>query len=309
MDSTTKTVQANEGKPFHVEELTSGGWSDHWQEDDQPLRFASRKEALAEIREHIRDCREAIKAGHMDGDAPGMSDFRIVESKVAAQMEAKVENLNAKPLSASDIYPVQVTGRGEMFGVPSPENFKAGKRGFGDSLHATYTDAVRHIETTNRMEMLNAQSRARAQAEEAAKAAAQATKDAPINAYLDALDVDPMQRARIKYALEVVSVKSSFSGKMYRGDRASLIREMLDDGYTPVEENNKDGKKLRRLEFHDGAFFPMTKTELDYANWLIFSKEQTTVLERKQPMKLPANLPPEALAIEVETTASRGRGR
>ncbi len=66
---------------FKVEMRTvNGGWEDaDWTVDEQPARFATREEAGREISDHVQECREAVRAGHMDS-APGFTDFRVVEA-------------------------------------------------------------------------------------------------------------------------------------------------------------------------------------------------------------------------------------
>lgn len=54
-----------------------------WSADGEPETFASYEEADAALAEHLRDCRYAVDAGHLD-DVPPRSDFLIVQSGLSA---------------------------------------------------------------------------------------------------------------------------------------------------------------------------------------------------------------------------------
>ena len=124
----------------------------------------------------------------------------------------------------------------------------------------------------------------------------QAGIDVLVKEYLDTLDLNSHLRDRIQYALSVEASKNSYGGKTYRGNRAAIVREMLDDGYSPKAEEVPTVKEIAstrynrmsarehadlkrrksetgtrteyRLEFHDGSFFVLTRSEYDYAVWV-----------------------------------------
>jgi hypothetical protein len=232
-----------------------------------------------------------VKAKDVRWAGDTLEEFGYYPSKEpAVQTEGKAE------LSNDDIYTTQVKGRGEMFAVPSPENLKSGKRGFGDGIFSTRAEAEKHIEVTNRINKANAESRAKALADKQAAESAQAVKDAPVNEYLDALGQNPMQRAKLKSVLSAEAAKNASSGKQYLGNRAAIVRQMLQDGYEPRTEevqaikeptrtqfNRMDGKQQADFErrkkeagtkteytlaLPDGSNFVVTKAEHDYATWL-----------------------------------------
>jgi hypothetical protein len=51
-------------------------WENVWSLDEEPETFASYEEADAALAEHLRDCRYAVDAGHLE-DVPPRSDFLI----------------------------------------------------------------------------------------------------------------------------------------------------------------------------------------------------------------------------------------
>ena len=61
------------------------GWDDGFFSDDNgeiPTLFNSKKEAEADIKEHIEDVKYAIKIGNMDKDSlEEIEDFRVVKAK------------------------------------------------------------------------------------------------------------------------------------------------------------------------------------------------------------------------------------
>lgn len=69
---------------WKVEHCYSYGWDDaEWTEnagepDEKPMRFNSKKEAEAEIREHVKMLRYAVKSGNMEGPH-FVKDFRAVK--------------------------------------------------------------------------------------------------------------------------------------------------------------------------------------------------------------------------------------
>lgn len=54
-----------------------------WSADGEPETFASAEEADAALAEHLRDCRHAVDAGHLE-DVPPRSDFSIVQCGLSA---------------------------------------------------------------------------------------------------------------------------------------------------------------------------------------------------------------------------------
>jgi len=59
--------------------MFSGGWENVWHDQDGlPVEFATKEEADAEIKQHLADCEEAVKAGYLEC-APLRDEYRIVE--------------------------------------------------------------------------------------------------------------------------------------------------------------------------------------------------------------------------------------
>jgi hypothetical protein len=63
---------------FAVETLIGDEWTNEWRVDHEPLTFATRAEAEAELEEHLEACQNAYDAGHL-GSLPSRDEFRIVE--------------------------------------------------------------------------------------------------------------------------------------------------------------------------------------------------------------------------------------
>lgn len=67
---------------YKVEQNFGYGWDDApWNVDGEPMRFASEKEAQAEIDDLIKDTKEAFEAGDMD-EAYDPDDYRIVPANI-----------------------------------------------------------------------------------------------------------------------------------------------------------------------------------------------------------------------------------
>lgn len=64
---------------FKVERRYAGGWEDaEWTEDGKPQRFKTKKGAQAEIAEHCKETRRAVRRGEMY--LPDVeSEFRVVK--------------------------------------------------------------------------------------------------------------------------------------------------------------------------------------------------------------------------------------
>jgi hypothetical protein len=63
---------------YKVERRYTFGWGDaDWRINGRPMRFNSIAEAEAEIKEHVRDCREAVRLGYMES-AEKRSELRVV---------------------------------------------------------------------------------------------------------------------------------------------------------------------------------------------------------------------------------------
>jgi hypothetical protein len=63
---------------YKVERLYTYGWGDaDWRVNGKPQRFTSIYAAEAEIMDHVRMCREAVRSGFMES-ADKRSDFRVV---------------------------------------------------------------------------------------------------------------------------------------------------------------------------------------------------------------------------------------
>lgn len=65
-------------KRFAVESRFLCGWENCWTIDDQPLTFATRADAEAELKSHLAEVAEAVAAGDLF-DGYDREDFRIVE--------------------------------------------------------------------------------------------------------------------------------------------------------------------------------------------------------------------------------------
>jgi hypothetical protein len=186
-------------------------------------------------------------------------------SEPADKVETKTEG--PKQLSNSDIYETLVGGR-KRFAVPSKENLASGKRGFGDGLFDSREEAEKHIEVTNRIDTANAESRAKQKAKADSEAQAEATRVAPLESYLDTTGLSSMQRGKLKSALMKDTAKRSVANaKLYTGRRYEVVKQMVDEGYSPKTDVNGD-KTEYQLEKSDGSFFDVTKAEHDYAKWL-----------------------------------------
>lgn len=61
---------------WEVLTLIGNHWENVWTCDDEPVTFASRYEADAELADHLRDCRMAFDAGDLE-DMPDRDEFRI----------------------------------------------------------------------------------------------------------------------------------------------------------------------------------------------------------------------------------------
>lgn len=87
---------------FEVQTLMGSTWENCWHEDagadnpnGTPTTFATKADARAEITEHLKTCRQAVKDGNMS-DVPRRSEFRIVP--LTARLEPKGKRTVAKPL-------------------------------------------------------------------------------------------------------------------------------------------------------------------------------------------------------------------
>ena len=126
-------------------------------------------------------------------------------------------------------------------------------------------------------------------------ATAKAERDAITARYIDSQKLHPVQKGRLAAILDAQVAKQS-GDKIYRGDRASVVREMLANGYKPhsasvpaikeltasqlnrmdnrqqAEYERKKAAAGTRTEYmlakEDGSGFVVTKTEHDYAQWL-----------------------------------------
>lgn len=56
--------------------LTGNYWENVWSQDGEPETFDSYGDADAALAEHLRDCRYAVDAGHLD-NMPTRDSFRI----------------------------------------------------------------------------------------------------------------------------------------------------------------------------------------------------------------------------------------
>lgn len=64
---------------YYVERRYSSGWADaEWTENDIPMRFASRADAVTEIEEHIAESMRAAAEGNI-GYPERLSDYRVAE--------------------------------------------------------------------------------------------------------------------------------------------------------------------------------------------------------------------------------------
>lgn len=71
---------------FIAETELGGDWENCWTDTPEdspavPSSYATLAEAIAAIKEHIHDCKEAVKGGDML-DFPNPSEFRIVRDGV-----------------------------------------------------------------------------------------------------------------------------------------------------------------------------------------------------------------------------------
>jgi hypothetical protein len=116
-----------------------------------------------------------------------------------------------------------------------------------------------------------------------------------VDEYLRVSELDPMDAGRMQQTLSK-QVSKRGNDKIYSGDRATVVQQMLDDGYAPTTEqvnavadvsrtkwNRMDGREQDafekrqkeagkkteyRLEHPNGSLFDVTKAEYDYAKWL-----------------------------------------
>jgi N12 class adenine-specific DNA methylase len=191
---------------------------------------------------------QAIERGHADGAA-----YR------AEQATAEAPKAEKKPTGKYSVYQY-----GSKWVVQQGE-----KPGVGDHLFDTEEEAKAATEQQQRMDKANAEFRAKQEAEEKERQRVEAEREAPVKSYLDTLGLEPMAAGNIKKSLSKgVSRRSVEKGKIYSGDAAKVVREMLDDGYAPTKSGDKHS-----LESPDGGFFYVSKTEYDYAHWLKEQKE------------------------------------
>lgn len=194
-----------------------------------------------------------------------------------------------------------------------------GKRGGGDTIHATLDDARDYV-TISRRQEADTQARA-ARAQEAARAESDA-EQVLVDSYGGFLDSSPMASGRQRSTLEK---QISHNGRPKT--RKQMIEDLVDEGYSPISvevtdtaalnratserdrlarkaplgnEQHPDTKRLRELDSQisqgfkktvlrmqgpDGSFFDekaLTKTGIQYAEHLQ-SKQQSTTRQPTQP--------------------------
>lgn len=188
-------------------------------------------------------------------------------------------------------------------------------RGLGSYLAQTVgTDTVRHysIQTIDdeirrqeyaltpeyaaEQEERKARAERQAQAEKAQEEA-KAKAAEQVNAYFDDIGLNPMQRGKLKAALDQFAARRrGDTGKEYSGPRYTVTEQMVADGFLPQTKqvpamkepsgrqwNRMDNRQQQeferkrkaagmkteyRLTLPDGSMFEVTKAEHDYAKWL-----------------------------------------
>jgi hypothetical protein len=79
MEAARAALEGENRPRFEVRQLVGDTWENTWSDgDNQPATFATPGEAEKAVREHVRECRAAVRAGRMQ-DAPHVTDFRVCE--------------------------------------------------------------------------------------------------------------------------------------------------------------------------------------------------------------------------------------
>lgn len=78
-DSLTEDFELGNVPRYEVQTLFIHAWENCWTEDGEPLTFPSRTAARKALSEYLRECRQAVKDGHML-DAPRYAEHRVVRT-------------------------------------------------------------------------------------------------------------------------------------------------------------------------------------------------------------------------------------
>jgi hypothetical protein len=174
------------------------------------------------------------------------------------------------------------------------------KRGFGDYLFDTESEANKASE----IERMNRESRAKSIAEAAAREQEQAAKKAAQEkeprAYAKAAGMSQVSTDRaVSVLVQPASRRSQSAGKIYTGTKAEVAAQMVADGYMPKKRDNGFV-----FEQGDGdSIFKVTKIEHDYAKWLVSQNQAPEVAkptaeapaeQDQQPVSPPTTFSPEA---------------
>jgi hypothetical protein len=178
-----------------------------------------------------------------------------------------------------------------------------------DPLFPTQEAADQFAAQMKRRDESNAASRAKAAETKTAAAEVESKRVAPLNAYLDSGDMTPMQKGKLKSALDQpVARRNSTTGKEYAGTRHEVVRAMVADGFVAkINEvqaikdpkrstfnrmDNREQEAFARrqkeagvkteytLALPDGTDFVVTKAEHDYAKYVAENPQaQTTPVQ------------------------------